>query len=403
MINIINEEIKKKGNKDIISKEIIISSKENIIGHLLISKKLRYFQLDPLTNIISHYEQIEYLSKLNNINILKYFYFSRNKIHKILYDKENLINIEFVHEISTKLSYHFYLNLLIDEDVNISNYSYSYDFIEQINNLQKGINGKYTKIFLAKIIIGLIQNYEQSDEYNEENEEELEKIKNENLDVIKNNIIIFKELNLNLNEKDILDKKIDILYSEIIKSLIINENIENYDFSYNIINQLDLENIDITEAIFNSLHKFLDKDGGYINKYIVKNKEDLLDVKNINFYYILLKYILKDSVYIFKIPLLCELRKFIIKLIKSKDFLYNELKGEKKIKLEYIFKTLADSDYYFNTNKYINELTETPNYHKDFKFFSKYEDTILLQDIIQKKRIGFEKFLSDYRLAQKKI
>ena len=69
--------------------------------------------------------------------------------------------------------------------------------------------------------------------------------------------------------------------------------------------------------------------------------------------------------------------------------------------MEYIFKTLADSDYYFNINKYINELTEILNYYKDFKFISKYEDIILLQDIIQKKRIGFEKFLSDYQLAQK--
>ena len=400
IINHIKEAINQKGNKE--NNEKIISSKENIITHLLISNQLMNFQSDPLNNILNHYEQIEYFLKFNNINIFNYFYSSRTKIHKILYDEEQLINIQFVDEISTKLAYHFYLNLLICEDSNITNYSYSFKFITQINNLQKDINGKYTKIFLAKIIIDLIKNYEQLDEYNEENEEEIiEKIKNENLDIINNNNNIFKEINLDLNEKDILCKKIDELYSDIINSLIINGNIENYDFSYNIINQLDLENILITETMFNSLHTILDKDS---DKYIIKNKEDLLDIKNINFYYILLKFIFKNSAYIYQIPLLLELKKLILKLIKSKDILYNGLKEENKIKLEYIFKTLADSEYYFfdnNINKYINQLTEILNYYKDFRFTSKYEDINFLQDIIKNKRIGFEKFLSEHKLAEK--
>ena len=48
--------------------------------------------------------------------------------------------------------------------------------------------------------------------------------------------------------------------------------------------------------MFNSLNDFLNKDKGYINKYIIKNKNDLLKEKNINFYYVLIKYILKNPI-----------------------------------------------------------------------------------------------------------
>ena len=374
-----------------------------------ISKKKFKFKSDPFFNVLRNYSQIKNPLELSNIYLIKYYYFSRKKIHIILYDEEEVINIKFKDEKRTNLSLlqadlniknlsqYFYFNLLIEDNINIINYTYSFDFIIEINNIQKNIKDIYTKIFLAKIINDLIFNYQGLDEYNEEKEEEpLKKIRRENQDIIKDKLDIFENINLYLNEEDILYKKIDQLLSDIIISLIKNEKLENCD----LIKSLDLENIDITETIYNSLYKILDKDSGYINKYIIKNKKDLLNEKNINFYYILLKYILKNSIYIYQIPLLLELRKLILHLIKSKEVLYNGLNEEQNNKLEFIIKTLTDSEYYFNKSKNENKLTEVLNYYKDFKFISAKEDINILQDIIINNKKGFEKYLLDFEKAK---
>ncbi len=63
----------------------------------------------------------------------------------------------------------FYLNLLINDNKAIVNYSYSIDLINEITNLQKKISDTiYKKIIISKIIIDLIYNYKQSDNYKEE-------------------------------------------------------------------------------------------------------------------------------------------------------------------------------------------------------------------------------------------
>ena len=399
MINSLKEELKKKKKeKNFVE---LISPKENLIANLF-SVNLLYFQVDPFNKLLSNYSQIENLLNLNDQSIIKYFYIERKKINKILYEEEKVIYFKNKDEKIENLNYYFYLDLLINENRNIINYGFPLNFILKIDNEQKNINGIYTKLFIAKIIIDLINVYQESDDYNEENEEQILKaIKSESEKAIKTNMHHLNEINLKLNEKEFLSKKIDELYSNIIISLIINEKLENYNFAYNIIKQLDLENIDITETIFISLHKILDKDSKCIDKYIIKKKEDLLEEKNINFYYFLLKYILKNSFYIYNIPLLFKLRKFILNLIKSKEFIYSELEEENKNKLKYIFKTLADSEYYLNIDRFINQLTEILKYYKDFQFISKKEDINFLQDIINNKKEGFEKYLKDYEVAQK--
>ena len=363
-----------------------------------ISKKKCKFKSDPFYNILSKYSQIENLLKLNIISTIKYIYFSNKKVHIILYDEEEFINVKSEDEIKANLSFYFYLNLLIVENIDIINYTYSFDFIVQINNIQRNINDKYTKILYSKIIIDLIKNYKHLDEYNEEKEKNLlEKIKTENQDIIKNSLTIFARINLLIDGKDVYNKKIDELLSDIIKSLIINEKLENDE----IISFMDLENIDITETMFNSLYKILDNNSGYINKYIIKNKKDLLNDKNINFYYILLKYIIKNSIYIYQIPLLLELRQLVLNLIKSKEVLYNGLDEDKINKLEFIILILTDSEYYLNKSKNENKLTEVLKYYKDFKFISKKEEINILQDIINNNKNGFEIYVLDYEVAKK--
>ena len=84
-------------------------------------------------------------------DIIKFIYFNRNWFHNILYEKEELIKIEF-EEQKRNLYYNFYLNLLIKEDPEIINYTYSLYFIKKINIERKKTSQKYKLIMLSKII-----------------------------------------------------------------------------------------------------------------------------------------------------------------------------------------------------------------------------------------------------------
>ena len=220
---------------------------------------------------------------------MKYIYFIRKWFHKILYEREELIKIEF-EEQKRNLYYNFYLNLLIKENPEIKNYAYSLDFIKEINIERKKTSQKYKFIMLSKIIIDLIYNYRGSDEYNENMDRfELEEIEKENGLIIKNNIAIFKEINLNLNEDDILIKNVDEIYAEIINALIRSKKVEDFEYAYNVFEQLDLKNIDLTKTIFESLMN----GQNCIKDYEINNIEDLNDEKKVNFYYLLLEFIFK--------------------------------------------------------------------------------------------------------------
>ena len=96
-----------------------------------------------------------------------------------------------------------------------------------------------SKIILSKIIIELLNNYKQSlmtTEYdNEELINQIEKVKKENINIIDKNIKIFNEIScLDMKIENIIDKKIDLLYIEIINSLIKKRLLENYEYSINI-------------------------------------------------------------------------------------------------------------------------------------------------------------------------
>jgi len=129
---------------------------------------------------------------------------------------------------------------------------------------------------LSKIIIDLIYNYRGSHEYNENVDKlELEEIEKENRLIIKNNIAMFKEINLNLNEDNILIKKIDELYSDIINALIRSKKVEDFKYTCNVFEQLDLKNINITKNIFDAIMN----GQNYIKDYEINNIEDLNDEK----------------------------------------------------------------------------------------------------------------------------
>ena len=274
---------------------------------------------NPIYELLSNFEEIQKISQIKDLNILKFFYFNRHKTHQILYDFEKLITINDKDKEEIKLIFYlyFYLCLLIEENSNLVNYKYSFNLIKNINELQNMENDKVIKkIILAKIIIDLITNYEQSCDNDEIiNDYSLNNIKSSNLEIIKSNANIYKEFNL--QENDIISMKIDEIYAKIIKTLIINKKLEQSEYIYNIIAQLGLESINITNTIFNELSNILDKNKDYMKEYIIREYEDLFNIKLMTFYYFLMKYILKCNVYIYKIPFLLETRNNIKKLIRD--------------------------------------------------------------------------------------
>ena len=198
---------------------------------------------DPISKLISDYNEIKSLLELKKDKSFIFFYLNRNKVHEELYKKEEIIDVEY----SESISFYFYLNLLIRENLTLINYSYSIDLINKVNDLQRNNDNKICRqIILSKIIIDLINNYKVTNNYDEEDnneKEKLEEIHNENKNIIKNNINYFTQLNINLKIEDIISRNIDEIYIEIIIGLIKSKKIDDYIFSNNIIEELDLENI----------------------------------------------------------------------------------------------------------------------------------------------------------------
>ena len=331
---------------------------------------------DILSKLLSNYEDIKAILKLKNLNIIKYLYFNKNDIYKILYNENNTINIENDIKNNT-LCYNFYISLLIKDNPEYINYSNSFEYITILNNEKNKIKDKLKKIFISKIIIELIYNNFRNNKIDKEREEKLKLIEIENKDIIKSNINlgIFKEINLNLNENDIETKKIDELYIEIINELIKNKKFEDYEYTYNIINQFELENINITKIIFDGLNKILNIENTYIKEIMILNIRDLFDEKKIKFYFILIKYILKNQIHINNILLLVKTKENIKKIInreieKKNSFIIRSNIWER---VQYIIKKIMDTEFYFNKFvKYfkIKSLNEKYNKYKDFSYES---------------------------------
>ena len=332
-------------------------------------------------------------------NIIKFIYLYRDWFHKILYDREEIAKIE-LGEQKKNLYYNFYLNLLIKENPEIINYTYSLDFIKAINKERKKTLQKHKLIMFSKIIVDLIDNYRETDEYNENEERvELEEIKKENIQIIKNNIEAFKEIDLNLNKDDILKKKIDEIYFDVINALISSKKIEDFEYSSNLLEQLDLQNINLTKTIFDGLMN----GQNYIKDYEINNAEDLNDERKINFYYLFLKFIFKNSIYIYNFPFLLKTKKLFLELLKQDKT--KQLKENKKI--EFIVSKILDSkilDSKYNSLKYYesnNEnnygnINEILKFYEEFLFEVKIEDIKKIKDIIKIKKSDNEKYLKDY-------
>jgi len=212
------------------------------------------------------------------------------------------------------------MSLLIKYNKNLVNFSYSFGMIKKINSINKNIDIStiYKNILISKIILELINFYKSNQIFEEKNnKEDLNEIEKENNNIIEKYINDFGNIGLKITQKDLKLKAIDLIYAEIINIILKSQD-------YDLIEQLDLENINITKAIFNEISKALSLNGSFIKEYRLKTFGDLFDSKKINFYYILFKYILKNSIYIYYIDFLNEERKIIIKIIHMEQ---NQLKN----------------------------------------------------------------------------
>ena len=274
---------------------------------------------EPINKLLSEYSDIETLLKISEGQITKFLYFHKNYVHKLLLDLDKNIHFEYK-EGNDNLSFYFYLILLIKDMPYILYYTYDSKYIKELNDHQEKNNKIYNKLITSRILIELLDNYKFIyDCFEDENEEKINKMLKFNFSIIKDNIDFLKKLDIKWNQKEFTAKSIDLIYIEIIIALIKQKKFEDYDFTYDIINQLNFENIDINKAMFDKLYEILDSNEDYINDYIISNCEDIFNENKINFFFILIKYILKNPIYIYQIPFLMKVSKNVNKILKSKD------------------------------------------------------------------------------------
>ena len=289
---------------------------------------------------------------LDKINIIKILYFNRNEIHNILYNKDKQIIIDCK---TSNLSFNFYLSLLLRENPDYIDYCYSFIYIKELYEQQKlNIEKKYNKMIISKMILELIDNYKEineGDEYEFDNNE-IENIEKESKNIIKDTINILKEFDINWTIDEIKQKKIDEIYSEIIKKLIIKIKFKDFEYILNIIEELDLENIDLIRKIFNEKSNLINIDENYIKDYLILKDKDLFNEIKINFYFIILKYILNNnSLFIYSFKFLIETKKVILNLINSNSNIFSSsnitnMDCNLKRRFEYILEIITDSKYY---------------------------------------------------------
>ena len=272
----------------------------------------------------------EYM-KLDKIKIVKLLYFNIESFHHALYEYNTEIILE---EEEKNLSYIFYAALLIKDNPNIINYSFTIKLIQGIHNKMnenyKNKKNIYSNLMLSKALFDLIDAYKGLDEYYNK-VKEIQEIETNNINIMENliqNINNNNELKLNFTLSYIKSKTIDQIYIDIIIDFLKNKS-EDYSYISNIIKEMELESINITEKMFEEINKFLnDEKNGIMDKYLISKHEDLFNENKINFSYILLFFILKNSLFIYQIKFFVEERNNLLKLYKSNSNFFSNPKSK---------------------------------------------------------------------------
>ena len=324
-------------------------------------------------------------SNINDINIII------DSINNLNFFKSKNNNIN----LSNLLLFDYLLSNRSSYIIEIITYGFILNMIDLIG--EQTYMDHYGLILCPKIIIKLIDYYETTDNCNEAEKIKLEEEKNNMINIIKDHESIF--IDYDYEPEDIIKEKFIQIYIELISKIIIKKKYENLK------NILNLENINIAELIPNEITEILHKiyQGKDFNKhYGIINKGDLSNEKKINFYYYLLKYILKTSKHIiFNVPFLFETRKLFLNMLRKNELFFND-KSNINTKRKYVIKTIIDNDCYFRQipEKDIHKLKIVLYYYNKVLCESKKYDIKIIQKIIDNKWGNYKNFLQDYETAE---
>ena len=334
---------------------------------------------------------------VNNLKNIKYFEYKESKINlaklfllNLLLDEYSFVIVEIITNDYIKEIIKF-IKKIDDENKN-SQKTLFIGCSEKNNNRNNENDGKDERIIdhlglvlCAKTIIKLIDFYiKKTDKHNKDkekecnenkkkecNEDEEKKLVEEKVkmkQIIEENVSIFSDYDLGYELENIIEKGFPEIYIELINNIIIKIKSNHKEYKYeNLIEKLDLETINIIELIQNEKTNFLFKKiNDNIQKYEIIRKEDLTNENKINFYYYLLKYVLKTSKYkIYNISFLLKTRGLLLNLLKKNELFFIEDKSNIEEKRQYVIKSILDNEYYYsqinnkkekNQGKYLNDL-----------------------------------------------
>ena len=321
----------------------MVSNYNSEIFDILENDEEKYMK-NPLAELIQNYDDIKEILNNDNINRLEYIYINKQKVHKILYEEEKYIYIET--NMINNFSDYYYLYALINDQPYLINYTYDFELIQKLYNELIESKNEIKEIILAKMLITYIDYSDFDERYN--NIELCSNIKKKCItNIINSKKSVLNKYIIDLNIANLEDKDIYIedIYSDIIKTLIINQKLEKSEETEKLLEEIEVKNIRLNKKIFEGLKQVLI--GENIKKYEIKNFEDILNENKLSFYYMLFKYILKNSIYIYYIPFLLQTQKQITLLIN------NNLKE------------------FYNINKDIFRLFETLSYFIDLNYYHK--------------------------------
>ena len=209
--------------------------------------------------LLDNYEELSvFLNNIYKEYYSSFLYFNRARIEKILLDESEIVQVNNEDINFNGLKSLFYFSLAINHKKYVINYSYDLNFINDLYLKIKDEKGKLTKLFLYIIYYIIFENFKGisdlddtlTSEENDQRTEEIENLITEQLEILKT-----FNLNVSFDDDDIPD--IEEIYIKIIISLIKDKKFDKFEYVSDIMQQLDTENIELTQKMLEELKKYI--------------------------------------------------------------------------------------------------------------------------------------------------
>ena len=195
-----------------------------------------------------------------------FFYLNKSFIHKIIDQEEKILKIE-----EKNIFDNIHKSMFLPEQCFI-NYSYNDELINELYQRIKEEKKEIKKLILYILFQIMLDNYINLINPNDSfTSEELENLSKEIKDSINEYFPTLSIVKITFEAKNEID--IEDIYIKIINSLIKDKKLEDYDYSKNII--VDLENMELTYNIYSELKNVLDNDNekDFLSTYSFQNFE----------------------------------------------------------------------------------------------------------------------------------